>query len=129
MTPPTLTPLPIDPILPDLLRAMESKNAAVVIAEPGAGKTTRVPPALLSAPFAQGKQIWVLQPRRLAAKTAAMRVAEEMGESVGPEFDEVVNRLEKGQTPDQIEKDLPDLASAGDPPAALGGCEDIRRAL
>lgn len=76
-------PLPIDGLLPGLLEALERHNAAVVTAEPGAGKTTRVPPALLSAPFARDKEIWVLQPRRLAAKMAALRVAEELGEGPG----------------------------------------------
>jgi ATP-dependent helicase HrpB len=77
------TLLPIDPLLPDIVRALETHSSVVVTAEPGAGKTTRVPPALLQAPFAEGKEIWVLQPRRLAAKTAALRVAEELGEKVG----------------------------------------------
>ncbi|HET9869020.1 MAG TPA: ATP-dependent helicase HrpB [bacterium] len=75
--------LPIDALIPDLLKGLESKNAAVVTAEPGAGKTTRVPPALLGRPFLKGKEVWVLQPRRLAAKMAALRVAEEMGTPVG----------------------------------------------
>jgi len=76
-------PLPIDPLLAQIRSALEAHNAAVVTAEPGAGKTTRVPPALLSAPFARDKEIWVLQPRRLAAKMAALRVAEELGEEIG----------------------------------------------
>src|SRR5690349_8035376 len=83
MTPTTPVPLPIDPLLPQILEALEKHNAAVVVAEPGAGKTTRVPPTLLSAPFTQDKEIWVLQPRRLAAKLAALRVAEELGEKIG----------------------------------------------
>jgi ATP-dependent helicase HrpB len=76
-------PLPIDPLIPDILAALEKHNAAVVTAEPGAGKTTRIPPALLSASFAKNKEIWVLQPRRLAAKYAALRVAKELGEEPG----------------------------------------------
>ena len=75
--------LPIDTLIPEILQTLEKNNAAVVVARPGAGKTTRVPPALLSADFAQDKEIWVLQPRRLAAKLAALRVAEEMGEKPG----------------------------------------------
>lgn len=55
----------------------------MVTAEPGAGKTTRVPPALLSTVFTRDKEIWVLQPRRLAAKLAALRVAQELGEEIG----------------------------------------------
>ena len=79
----TLPSLPIDPLLPQVLNSLEKNSAAVVTAEPGAGKTTRVPPALLSAPFAKDGEIWVLQPRRLAAKMAALRVAEELGEEIG----------------------------------------------
>jgi len=75
--------LPIDPLLPDIVRALEAHTSVVVTAEPGAGKTTRVPPALLQSSFAKDKEIWVLQPRRLAAKTAAIRVAVELGEKVG----------------------------------------------
>src|ERR1700722_16225949 len=78
-----ISPLPIDNLIPDLLKSLEQKNAAVITAEPGAGKTTRVPPALLGAAFAQDKEIWVLQPRRLAAKMAALRVAEELGPEAG----------------------------------------------
>ncbi len=84
------SPLPIDHLLPEILQALEKHNAAVVVAEPGAGKTTRVPPSLLSSTFAKGKEIWVLQPRRLAAKLAALRVAQELdeepGKSVGYQF-------------------------------------------
>jgi ATP-dependent helicase HrpB len=75
--------LPIDPLISEILQSLEKNNAAVVVAQPGAGKTTRVPPALLSSDFAKGKEIWVLQPRRLAAKLAALRVAEELGEKPG----------------------------------------------
>jgi len=80
---PGKSPLPIDAYLPSVLEALSTHDAAVVVAEPGAGKTTRVPPALLFASFLKDKDVWVLQPRRLAAKTAALRVAEEMGEKVG----------------------------------------------
>ena len=78
-----MNPLPIDSLLPEIRKALETKTAAVVTAEPGAGKTTRVPPALLSAAFTKDKEIWVLQPRRLAAKMAALRVAAEWGEEPG----------------------------------------------
>src|ERR1035438_8767313 len=74
------TPLPIDPFLPDIQRALENHSSLVLTAEPGAGKTTRVPTSLLNAPLLGQKQIWVLQPRRIAAKMAAHRVAEELGE-------------------------------------------------
>jgi ATP-dependent helicase HrpB len=70
-------PLPIDEHLPTLLGLLEKQPVALLVAEPGAGKTTRVPPALLNAPWCQGKQVWVLQPRRLAALVAASRVSEE----------------------------------------------------
>jgi ATP-dependent helicase HrpB len=78
-----VTPLPIDAILPELLAALKRREAAVLEAPPGAGKTTRVPPALLDAGLANGKEIVVLQPRRLATRLAANRVAEERGERVG----------------------------------------------
>jgi ATP-dependent helicase HrpB len=72
-------PLPIDAHLPSLLALLEAHPIALLTAEPGAGKTTRVPPALLQAPWARDKQVWVLQPRRLAALVAAWRVSEEQG--------------------------------------------------
>src|SRR5579859_7241727 len=74
-------PLPIDPLLPEIVSVMSRNNSLVLEAPPGAGKTTRVPPALLSLP--EIKEIIVLEPRRLAARLAARRVAEEMGENVG----------------------------------------------
>jgi ATP-dependent helicase HrpB len=88
-------PLPIDEVLGDLVAALRPKaNAtasapasaaasAVLIAPPGAGKTTRVPPALLDAGLAGDRDVVVLEPRRLAARMAAQRVAEERGERVG----------------------------------------------
>src|SRR4051812_14728490 len=76
-------PLPIDPILPALCDALVRSPSIVLEAPPGAGKTTRVPRALLDAGFAQSGEIVVLEPRRLAARLAARRVAEELGESVG----------------------------------------------
>lgn len=77
-----LAPLPIDPVLPELVRALRAGNA-VLTAEPGAGKTTRVPRALLDAGMLERGECWVLEPRRLAARLAAGRVAEELGEPVG----------------------------------------------
>lgn len=77
-----LTPmqsLPIDEHLPRLLALMEEVPVALLCAEPGAGKTTRVPAALAAAPWAGGRSVWVLQPRRLAALVAAWRVSEERG--------------------------------------------------
>ncbi|MCU0225254.1 MAG: ATP-dependent helicase HrpB [Acidobacteria bacterium] len=78
-----MTPLPIDPELPDLVGALERHSSLVLVAEPGAGKTTRVPPALLDASFAAGREVLVTAPRRLAVRLAARRVAEERGERLG----------------------------------------------
>ncbi|HET6280582.1 MAG TPA: helicase-related protein, partial [Polyangia bacterium] len=75
--------LPIDPLLPDVVAALEKASAVVIEAPPGAGKTTRVPRALLDAGFASTGEILVLQPRRLPARLAADRVAEELGEATG----------------------------------------------
>jgi ATP-dependent helicase HrpB len=76
-------PLPIDPVLPELVAALRAAPAVVVEAPPGAGKTTRVPRALLDAGLAERGEVVVLEPRRLAARLAARRVAEELGERVG----------------------------------------------
>jgi ATP-dependent helicase HrpB len=77
------TPLPIDDALPRLTQAMGVSNAAVLVAPPGAGKTTRVPLVLLDEEWAQGKKILLLEPRRLAARAAASRMAATLGEQVG----------------------------------------------
>ncbi|PWR01536.1 ATP-dependent helicase HrpB [Meridianimarinicoccus roseus] len=77
----TRSALPIDPILPDLVAALAAHGRAVLQAPPGAGKTTRVPPALLAA-GAPGR-ILMLEPRRLAARASAERMAAELGEPVG----------------------------------------------
>lgn len=77
------TPLPIDAVLDDLSRTLEAHNAAVLVAPPGAGKTTRVPLALLDAPWAAGKKIVVLEPRRIAARASADRMAESLRERAG----------------------------------------------
>ncbi|MGX1041374.1 ATP-dependent helicase HrpB [Bradyrhizobium diazoefficiens] len=77
------TPLPIDAVLDDLSRTLEAYNAAVLVAPPGAGKTTRVPLALLDAPWAKGKKIIVLEPRRIAARASADRMAKSLGERAG----------------------------------------------
>jgi ATP-dependent helicase HrpB len=78
-----VTPLPIDDALPALLSALENKSSAVLVAPPGAGKTTRVPLALLNASWRNGKKILLLSPRRLAARAAAQRMADTLGEPVG----------------------------------------------
>jgi ATP-dependent helicase HrpB len=77
------TPLPIDAVLDDLARTLASHNVAVLVAPPGAGKTTRVPLALLDAPWAKGKKIIMLEPRRIAARASAERMAHTLGERVG----------------------------------------------
>jgi ATP-dependent helicase HrpB len=77
-----VTRLPIDPILPELVSALRSHGRAVLQAPPGAGKTTRVPLALLKAGIAPGR-ILMLEPRRLAARAAAERMAETLGEHPG----------------------------------------------
>jgi ATP-dependent helicase HrpB len=86
--------LPIDEVLPRLLEVLRTEPAVVLEAPPGAGKTTRVPPALLG--LVPGEVI-VLEPRRIAARAAAMRVAFELGERAGEtvgyqvRFDEVAS--------------------------------------
>ena len=77
------TPLPIDAVLDDLARTLDGNNAAVLVAPPGAGKTTRVPLALLDASWVRGKKIVVLEPRRIAARASAERMAHTLGERVG----------------------------------------------
>jgi ATP-dependent helicase HrpB len=76
-------PLPIDAALPQLVAALAARNVAVLVAPPGAGKTTRVPLVLAREPWAAGKKLIVLEPRRLAARAAAARMASTLGEAVG----------------------------------------------
>src|SRR5689334_18685350 len=75
--------LPVDESLPRLKAVLAERNAAVLVAPPGAGKTTRVPLALLDAPWLAGRKIVMLEPRRLAARAAARRMAQTLGERVG----------------------------------------------
>ena len=75
--------LPIDGVLPQLLKAMRQGPRALLIAPPGAGKTTRVAPALLNEPWVEGRQILLLVPRRLAARSAGEYMARERGEEAG----------------------------------------------
>ena len=84
-------PLPIDPFLPAIVEGLSKRPNLVLVAEPGAGKTTRLPAALIDAPFAdRGGQVLVLEPRRLAARMAARRIASELGERVGDRVGYVV---------------------------------------
>jgi ATP-dependent helicase HrpB len=77
--------LPIDAVLAELRAAVGARGAAVLVAPPGAGKTTRVPGALLDAGLAGAGDVVVLEPRRLAARLAAARVARERGVPLGGE--------------------------------------------
>ncbi|HEX6535502.1 MAG TPA: ATP-dependent helicase HrpB [Gemmatimonadaceae bacterium] len=78
-----VNPLPIDAALPELRAALGAGPGAVLQAPPGAGKTTRVPLALLDEPWLGGGHILLLEPRRLAARAAAWRMAHTLGERVG----------------------------------------------
>jgi ATP-dependent helicase HrpB len=75
--------LPIDEVLPALRSALAMHSSAVLVAPPGAGKTTRAPLALLDEPWAKGKRLILLEPRRIAARAAAARMAATLGEKVG----------------------------------------------
>jgi ATP-dependent helicase HrpB len=75
--------LPIDLVLPNLREALAYRNEVILEAPPGAGKTTRVPLALLNEPWLGDQKILMLEPRRLAARAAAERLASELGEKVG----------------------------------------------
>src|SRR5947207_15737911 len=78
--------LPIDPILPEAIAQLRERGSLVLVAEPGAGKTTRLPPALLRTPGVlsnDNPKVILLQPRRVAARAAAARIAEENGWEIG----------------------------------------------
>src|SRR5690242_12726918 len=77
------TPLPVDDALPALCEALAVRSAVVLQAPPGAGKTTHVPLALLEEPWLRRQRIVMLEPRRLAARAAARRMASLLGEEVG----------------------------------------------
>ena len=76
-------PLPIDDVLDQIRETLHRSARAVLVAPPGAGKTTRVPLALLDEPWAAGRTFLLLEPRRLAARAAAERMAQTLGERVG----------------------------------------------
>jgi ATP-dependent helicase HrpB len=78
-----MTSLPIEQAIPDIRQALLSSNRLVLVAPPGAGKTTWVPLALLSEPWLAGRMIILLEPRRLAARNAAARMAALLGEKTG----------------------------------------------
>jgi ATP-dependent helicase HrpB len=77
------TPLPIDDVLAELSATLSTRNTAVLVAPPGAGKTTRVPLAFLAQPWLAKQKILVLEPRRIAARAAAERMARTLTERVG----------------------------------------------
>src|SRR6202043_2377595 len=77
--------LPIDAVLPDIVAALRRHHCLVISAPTGAGKTTRVPPAILDSGLAGGRHIVMLEPRRLAARAAARRMAAERGCRLGDE--------------------------------------------
>ena len=74
-----LTPLPIDEVLPELLAALRTSNSVVLKAPTGAGKTTRVPPAIFDAGLAGSGSVVMLEPRRIAARASARRISQERG--------------------------------------------------
>src|SRR5262245_36312950 len=84
-----MTPLPIDVSLPKIVESLRGHSSFVLVAPPGAGKTTRVPPAIIAADLLpkENPHLIMLQPRRVAARAAAQRIAEEqhwrLGEEVG----------------------------------------------
>src|SRR5215213_4698660 len=75
--------LPIDAALPELRAALDAHQAAVLQAPPGAGKSTVIPLALFDEPWARGKRLIMLEPRRLAARAVAQRMAQMLGEKIG----------------------------------------------
>ncbi|WP_166268683.1 ATP-dependent helicase HrpB [Marinobacter caseinilyticus] len=75
--------LPIDALIPDLISTLDHHTTVLLQAPPGAGKTTRVPPALLGTGWRQQKKILMLEPRRLAARSAARFMARQLGEQPG----------------------------------------------
>lgn len=81
-----LSPLPVDAVLPELLDALRAAGSAVLRAPTGAGKTTRVPPALLDAGLAGTGKVMVVEPRRIAARAAARRMCDERGSTLGDEI-------------------------------------------
>lgn len=81
--PPSTSPLPVLGVVDDLMAALDAPGAAVLVAPPGTGKTTGVPPLLARCAWAGSGRIVVVEPRRLAVRTAAARMAEQAGEPVG----------------------------------------------
>jgi ATP-dependent helicase HrpB len=97
------TPLPIDAVLQELRGTMAAGASAVLVAPPGAGKTTRVPLALLGESWLQGRKILLLEPRRIAARAAAERMARSLSETVGERIGLRVRTLSKSGRQTRIE--------------------------
>lgn len=74
---------PVEEVIPGIAESLARNRTVVLRAPPGSGKTTCVPPALLNAPFLQGKKILMLEPRRLAARSCAAYIASRLGEPLG----------------------------------------------
>jgi ATP-dependent helicase HrpB len=91
----TPMPLPIDAVLPRIRESLAAQPSLVLSASPGSGKTTRVPPAMLDWLPKDAGQIWVLEPRRIAARAAARFVASERGQRVGEEIGFIVRHERK----------------------------------
>lgn len=81
-----MTPLPVDSLLPKLQTCLRTRNAVIVEAPPGSGKTTRIAPSLLdSSDYGPKRRVYLLQPRRVAAKATAQRIAQERNVAIGKE--------------------------------------------
>ena len=96
------SPLPIDAFLPQVIDLLRDRGVLVVVAEPGAGKTTRIPPAIVTAPgllLPDHPRVVLLQPRRVAARAAAARIADESNTPLGGDFAGYHVRLDKRLTP------------------------------
>lgn len=96
-------PLPVDAVLADVRVALADRGTAVLVAPPGAGKTTRVPLALLDAPWVGAGRLLVLEPRRLAARAAATQLARLFGEAPGETVGYRVRHETRVSTRTQIE--------------------------
>src|SRR5262249_34337760 len=97
------TSLPIDAVLDELRTALAGRASAVLVAPPGAGKTTRVPLALVDASWLQRRKILVLEPRRIAARAAAERMAHSLSEAVGERIGLRARMLSKSGPKTRIE--------------------------
>ena len=94
-SPPTLPDLPVAEALPALTAALRAGPNAVLVAPPGAGKTTLVPLVLRDEPWAAGQKILVLEPRRVAARAAARRMADLLGEGAPGQTIGLATRLDR----------------------------------